>query len=410
METTAVVVVGAGPAGLAVSRGLTDAGVDHVILERHGVGWSWRHERWDSLCTLTPNWMNGLPQLPYRGPDPDGFMTALEVADLLDAYATQTAARIVAGTTVTSIRSRGRGYMIETDGARWAADAVVLATGPGTPQIPALAATLPYRIDQVNALQYRNPDRLPGDRVLVVGASATGVQLADELLRAGREVTIAVGEHVRLPRTYRGRDALWWMQAIGVSSRRWDDDLADLTRARHVPSPQLIGTPERRTLDLQTLQRDGVTLVGRLVGTDGRRLQFAGSLANLVANADLKQARFLDQVDEFISWIGMVAAEPDRPSPTNVCPSPTSIDADAFDTVVWATGNCHAPPHLDAAHLDRRGRVVHDGGVLHAPGLFVIGLPFLRRRNSTFLSGIGRDAIELTAEIRRHLDEAVTAA
>lgn len=410
MDATSVVVVGAGPAGLAVSGCLNRSGVDHVVLDRHDLGHSWRRERWDTLRTLTPNWMNGLPGLPYRGPDPDGFMTAREVADLVVGYASSIAAPVVTGTAVSAIRPGRRGYVVEADTGRWAAEAIVLATGPGIPKVPAVAGELPARIRQICAVDYRNPGQLDGDRVLIVGASASGVQIADEVARSGRHVTLAVGEHLRLPRTYRGRDILWWMQAMGVSSRRWDDDIDDLTRARQVPSPQLIGTPDRRTLDLGTLRRGGVELVGRLVGFSGGRLQCAGSLANLVANADLKQARLLEQVDEFIARAGVAASKPDRPPPTDVGTPPTSLDPCRFQTVVWATGHRYSPPQVDLVHLDRRGRIVHDGGILRTAGLFAIGLPFLRRRSSTFLSGIGRDAVELSIEIRKHLDRVAAAA
>lgn len=408
MEATSVVVIGAGPAGLAMSGSLAAAGVDHVVLERHNVGHAWRHERWDSLRTLTPNWMNGLPGLPYRGRDPDGYMTATELADGLAAYAAAVAGPVVAGVEVSAVRAHGSRHVVETDAGCWTADAVVVATGPGRTDVPPLSAQLPGCIGQLSATGYRNPGQL-GERVLVVGASASGVQITDEAKRSGRSVTLSVGEHVRLPRSYRGRDILWWMQAMGISSRRWDDDLADLSRARHVPSPQLIGAPHR-TLDLRTLREQGVELVGRLVGVRDRRLQLSGALANLVANADLKQSRLLDQIDEFVATVGIAALEPDRPPPTVIGTPPTSMDLDAFDTVVWATGNRYEPPRLDPAHLDRRGRILHDGGLLRSPGLFAIGLPFLRRRSSTFLSGIGRDAVELAVEVRRHLDVAAAAA
>lgn len=404
MERTSVVVIGAGPAGLAVSSCLAEASVDHVILERHDVGHSWRHERWDSLRTLTPNWMNGLPRLPYRGPDPDGFMAAGDVADLVTHYADAIGAPVLAGTEVSAVRSDDAGFIVEAGDGCWATAAVVLATGPGRQKVPAAGASLPHRLEQIAAADYRDPSGVTGDRVLIVGASASGVQLADELLDAGRHVTIAVGEHVRLPRSYRGRDIFWWMQALGVSARRWDVDLDDLARARRVPSPQLIGTPEARTLGLADLQARGADLVGRLAGVDGRRLQFAGSLANLVANADLKQVRLLDQIDEFVARTGIEATAPTRPARTDVGAPPTSLDLRAIDTVLWATGHQHAPPMLDPDVLDRRGRIRHDGGALPVPGLYVIGLPFLRRRSSTFLSGIGRDAVELADEIRHHLD------
>ena len=409
MEATPVVVIGAGPAGLAVSGCLSESGVDHVVLDRYAVGHSWRCERWDSLRTLTPNWMNGLPRLPYRGPDPDGFMTAAEVADRLVGYAGSISAPLVTGIEVAAVRTGRRGFIVDTNGGGWAPGAVVLATGPGAARVPAVAAVLPERIEQVCAAGYRNPDAL-GDRVLIVGASASGVQIADEVAARGRQVTLAVGEHVRLPRTYRGRDILWWMQAMGVSARRWDSNVDDLARARRVPSPQLVGTADHRTLDLRTLCERGVRAVGRVVGVHGGALQFSGSLANLTANVDLKQARLLDEVDAFIGESGIAASPPDRPEPTVVAAPPTSIALADFDTVVWATGHRYSPPWLAPAHLDRWGRVVHDGGVLRTPGLFAIGLPFLRRRSSTFLSGIGRDAVELSFEIRRHLDHLAAAA
>ena len=409
MESASVVVIGAGPAGLAISGCLSAAGVDHVILERHDSGHSWRRERWDSLRTLTPNWMNGLPRAPYRGSDPDGFMTAGEIVDLLVRYADDIDAPIMRDADVSAIWTRDSGYEVESTAGCWAASAVVLAVGPGCPRIPAVAADLPSRLQQIAATEYRNPAQVTGDRVLIVGASASGVQLADELITSGRRVTVAVGEHVRLPRTYRGRDILWWMQALGISARRWDDDLEDLRRARRVPSPQLIGSPGRRTLDLDSLRRRGVELVGRLVGVAQRKLQFAGSLPNLVANADLKQARLLNEIDEFVSATGIAATAPHRPRRTDVGDPPTTLDTNGFDTVIWATGAVHAPPTVDPSLLDRRGRLVHDGGLLAAPGLFVIGLPFLRRRSSTFLSGIGRDAVELSAEVLRHLDRMAVA-
>jgi putative flavoprotein involved in K+ transport len=409
VESTSVIVIGAGPAGLALSHCLAETGIEHVVLERHDTGHSWRHERWDSLRTLTPNWMNGLPGAPYRGPDPDGFMPAGDVANRLAVYSAAIDAPVVAGTEVSAVRADQNGYVVETNDGCWAGRAVVLATGPGQPRVPTMANDLPSRIQSVTATDYRNPTQLHGERVLVVGASASGVQLADELNASGRHVTVAVGEHVRLPRTYRGRDILWWMQAMGVSARRWDDDVDDLARARQVPSPQLIGTDDRRTLDLRTLRRNGVELVGRLVGVAGARLQFAGSLANLVANADLKQSRLLDEIDAFVAHTGVAASAPHRPPPTDVDRSPTSLDARAFDVVLWATGHRHSPPGVDPAHLDRRGRIIHDGGALRTPGLFVIGLPFLRRRSSTFLSGIGRDAVELAMEVRSHLDRTAVA-
>ena len=247
------VVVGAGHAGLAVSKLLTDRHIEHVVLERGEVANTWRRERWDSLRLLTPNWQTRLPGFAYSGNDPDGFMTMPEVVGFIDAYATAVKAPVETGVAVRWLRRNGDRYEIAADGRRWDAASVVLATGGfNLPKLPALAADLPPGIESVTGIDYKRPDQLPEGGVLVVGASATGIQVANELQRSGRQVTLAVGEHVRLPRLYRGRDIQWWMEQIGRLDERYDQ-VDDLVRARHVPSPQLVGTPDRSTLDLNAL-------------------------------------------------------------------------------------------------------------------------------------------------------------
>jgi putative flavoprotein involved in K+ transport len=410
VDLTSVVVIGAGPAGLAMSRCLRDESIDHVLLERAEVAYSWRHERWESLRTLTPNWMNRLPGHPYTGDDPDGYMTATEVADSLVRYAHDIDAPVKTGTTVVGISPTGQGWRVHTDQGPWRCQTVVIATGTTSqPRIPAVAAQLPTAIHQLSPTKYRNPEHLGAGRVLVVGASASGIQIADELTRSGRDVTLAVSEHVRLPRTYRGRDIHWWMQAIGLADERWNT-IDDLVRARRVPSPQLAGTPERRSCDLNTLRAAGVTVVGRVVGISGARLQCSGSLANLAANADLKQNRLLDRIDAYAAEAGLNDTAPERPGPTTIGTPATEIDLAGVDTVVWATGYRPTYPWLDDALLDRRGQIIHDGGVMSAPGLYVVGLPLLRRRKSSFLDGIGADTVELTAHLRAHLKRNATAA
>jgi putative flavoprotein involved in K+ transport len=406
----AVVVIGAGPAGLAMSRRLVATGVDHVVLERGAVARAWREERWDSLRLLTPNWMTRLPGFAYDGPDPDGYMTAPEVVAFLERYRASFSPPVVGGADVTAVTRRADGFTVDArDGRRWYADAVVLATGASSePHVPDVATLLPSRIDQITALEYRNPTYLDGDGgVLVVGASASGVQIADELRRAGRAVTVAVGEHVRLPRTYRGRDVFRWMDDIGQLDERWDE-VEDVARARRHASLQLVGTEERRSLDLNALLAGGVDLVGRFVGISGRHAQHAGSLANLVANADLKQARLLDRVDAYVREHGIEGAVGpiDRPAPTRRVDAPTELDLAAFSTVIWATGYRPAFTFLDPAARDRRGRIVHDGGVTPVPGLVVLGLPFLRRRRSALLAGFGADAADLLPTVRAGLDAA----
>ena len=248
-----------------MSRCLAERSIDHVVLERGEVANSWRTQRWDSLRLLTPNWMTRLPGYAYRGDDPDGYLNAPEVAQLIHNYATESAAPVLANTTVTSVRTGGGGYLVQTDQGSWRARTVVLASGAATvANVPAqLAQSVPAGIATFTPVDYRRPDLLPDGGVLVVGASASGIQIAEALHRSGRAVTLAVGEHVRMPRVYRGRDILWWMDASGILDERYDQ-VPDLLRARNLPSMQLVGTPQRVTVDLNSLRRLGVRMVGRL--------------------------------------------------------------------------------------------------------------------------------------------------
>jgi putative flavoprotein involved in K+ transport len=399
-----VVIIGAGQAGMAMSYQLSANAIDHVVFERGEVAQTWRTERWDSLRLLTPNWMTRLPGHRYRGDDPDGFMTSTEVVTFLDDYRRRCAVPVHTHTTVERVRAGASGFEVVTDQGAWRADVVVAATGAcSEPHVPALAADLPRRINQLTALHYRNPSQLgPGD-VLVVGASATGAQIADELQRAGRQVTLAVGEHIRLPRTYRGLDIHWWMDAIGQLDERYDE-VDDINRARHLPSLQLIGTPERRTLDLNALTAVGVRLVGRLTRIVGPTAQFSGAIANLIAHADLKERRLLDRIDEYAADHALDGlAAPTRPEPTKLGTVPTELSLSAFETVIWATGYRPTFPWLDAAAFDRRHRVVHHGGVSTIGGLYFLGLPFMRRRKSSFIDGVGPDSTELLDGLRSHL-------
>lgn len=406
-----MVVIGGGQAGLAMSHHLGSRGIDHVVLERGEVANSWRTERWDSLRMLTPNWMTRLPGHRYEGPDPDGFMTKDETIGLLETYGRSFDAPIRPGVTVEQVRAESTGFEVLTDQGSWSCDAVVAATGASSePRLPAVAPEIPPAIEQLTALQYRNPDRLASGEVLVVGASASGAQIADELQRSGRQVTLAVGEHVRLQRSYRGRDIHWWMDAIGQLDERFDE-VDDINRARRLPSLQLVGSPEHRTLDINTLRSAGVGIVGKLMGVAGSRAQFSGALRNLVANADLKQNRLLDRIDEFATEHGLDTelSETTRPDPTDPGAAPTELELGRFRTIVWATGYRPTYPWLDRTAFDRRGRLVHDGGVASLSGLYMLGLPFLRRRKSSFVDGVGADAAELASHLHAHLDRRVSA-
>jgi putative flavoprotein involved in K+ transport len=368
------------------------------VLERGDVANSWRTERWDSLRLLTPNWQSRLPGAPYDGDDPDGYMSATEVADLIARFAADTGAPVRTGTTVTSLRRDGDGYRVTTDAGELDAPTVVIASGAcNIPTAPAFADAIPAEVEQLTTFGYRNPDSVPDGGVLVVGASATGVQLAAELQRAGRPVTLAVGEHVRMPRTYRGRDVLWWMDASGVWDRR-HDEVDDLTRARRLPSPQLVGTPERETLDLNALTALGVELVGRWASVRDGRALFSGGLRNVCALADLKQERMLDGFDAWADAEGVDGGNRERFAPTEVPASPRwqiDLRSGEIRSILWATGYRPDYSWLDVDVVDAKGQLRHDGGIVDSPGLFALGLPVLRRRKSTFIHGIEDDAREV---------------
>jgi putative flavoprotein involved in K+ transport len=336
-------------------------------------------------------------------------MAASEVVDLIERFAVRIGAPIRTDTNVTSLRHVGDGYALTTNQGEIRARAVVIASGAcNQPTTPAFAGTLPANTLQLTTADYRNPDQLPDAAVLVVGASATGVQLAMEIRRSGRPVTLSVGEHVRLPRTYRGRDVLWWMQAAGVWDQRYDE-IDDLTRARRLPSPQLIGSPERATLDLNALIGMGVELVGRWASVRDGSALFSGGLRNVVSLADLKLERLLDTFDEWNETQGpdRTIEPPERFEPTEAPRSPrwqVDLRSGEFGTVIWATGFRPDYSWLDVPVLDAKGRLRHDGGVVDSPGLYALGLPVLRRRKSTFIHGIEDDAREVISLLGARFD------
>jgi putative flavoprotein involved in K+ transport len=408
MQFATTVVIGAGHTGLAASACLDQQGVDHVLLERGEVANSWRQERWDSLKLLTPNFQCALPGARYEGDDPEGFMSMPEVIDFISGYANTIHAPVHTETEVTRVTRAEDGYALETSQGPWACRTLVLAGGAcNLANVPELSASLPADIHQVTPLDYKTPEQLPEGGVLVVGASATGVQLADEIHRSGRPVTLCVGEHVRMPRTYRGRDILYWMSAAGILNEGLEE-IDDVTRARNIPSPQLVGTPERKQVDINALTDIGVDVVGRFVGLNGTTAQFAGSLKNNCALADLKCNRLLGTIDEWIAEQGMEGETPapDRLESTRVPDRPAlgiNLGDGRIKSVVWATGYRPDYSWLDVPVLDRKGKLVHEAGVVNAPGLYTLGLTFLRTRKSTFIHGAEDDARYITEHLKNCL-------
>jgi putative flavoprotein involved in K+ transport len=411
MQRVAAVVIGAGQTGLAMSRHLSERSIEHVLLERGEVANSWRKERWDSLRLLTPNWLNRLPGYGYPGDDPDGYMTMPEIVDYIATYADAIDAPVESHTEVTSVQTADDGFRILTTDFEWSARAVVIASGPyHRPHVPAFADAIPSTVRCLAAADYRNPDQLEAGGVMVVGAASTGVQLAEEIHRSGRPVTLAVGGHVRMPRVYRGMDIMWWLDAAGVLDERYDE-VDDIVRARHVSSFQLVGSPARSTVDLNSLQQIGVRLVGRLAGiTDEGTVQFSGSLPNQCALADLKLGRLLDALDDW-AIEHPSDTETDRPErfpPTNVpvdSPLLLPLRTGGIKTILWATGYRPEYPWLHIPVLDAKGGVRHVGGVTPVPGLYVMGTTFLRRRKSTLIVGADDDARELSTHLCEYLGQ-----
>jgi putative flavoprotein involved in K+ transport len=370
---------------------------------------SWRRERWDSLRLLTPSWQSRLPGFSYDGPDPDGYMTAGDVIEFTERFATVTRAPVQANTAVTSVRRTEGGYHVTTSNGDIACRTVVIASGANNkPSVPRVSEGVPASVQQVTPFDYRNPDGLAEGGVLVVGASATGVQIAAELQRSGRPVTLAVGEHVRLPRLHRGRDVMWWMASSGIWDERYDQ-IDDLTRARQLPSPQLVGTAERSTLDLNALTTLGVRLVGRLAMVRDGRALFSGGLRNVLALSDLKMERLLNTFDEWAKNVGHDALTESRDDlePTRM-PDKTQLQLDLASgeirSIVWATGFRPDYSWLDVPGVvDSKGLLLHDGGAVESPGLYALALPVLRRRKSTFIYGIEDDARDVITHLSDHL-------
>jgi putative flavoprotein involved in K+ transport len=401
IERIETLIIGGGQAGLTMSHRLKQRGLAHLVLERHRIAERWRSERWDGLRFQFPNWAVRLPDFPFPHADPDGFATTREIVDFIAAYADFIAAPIRCGVSVTALRCRdgGSGFVAETSRGPIEADHVVVATGPY--QRPAMPDLLrDDSIFQLHASRYQNPDQLPSGAALVVGSGASGAQIAEELLRAGRRVQLSVGRHSRLPRRYRGRDLIWWLSAMGL------DQTPVEQRGPARLLPVITGAYGGHTVDFRRFAADGMTLLGRVLAARDGVLDLADDLADSLANGDAIYATFLDMADAHVERHALdmpedAAARVRLPDPLCVTEPLRRLDigADNIGAVIWATGYGVDFGWIDIPVLDPRGDPIHRHGITAVPGLYLLGLQWLSKMSSSFLSGVGDDAAVIADHI-----------
>ncbi len=404
MATTVdTLVIGAGQAGIAMSEHLGGHGIEHLVLERHRIAERWRSERWDSLVMNGPAWHDRFPNREFTS-DPDGFPGKEDVADYFAAYAEQIDAPIRCGVEVISAtRKAGRsGFTVETSDGMIDAENVVAATGPfQKPIIPPLVPET-AGIVQMHSTGYRNPGQLSEGAILIVGAGSSGSQIADELLRAGRDVYLSVGPHDRPPRRYRGRDFCWWLGVLG----KWD--LAAPTPGTEHVTIAVSGAQGGKTVDFRDFAARGMTLLGRTDGYADGALTFAPDLATNVTNGDTNYLSVLQEADAHIARFGLdLPEEPEakiiRPDPACITDPIRSLDiAQAgITSIIWATGFAPDYGWLHADVFDERGRPLHSRGVTTEPGLYFLGLPWQSRRGSAFIWGVWHDAKYVADQIAK---------
>lgn len=404
VEPVETLIIGGGQAGLVMSHRLKQRGLSHLVLERHRIAERWRSERWDGLKFQFPNWSVRLPEFSLSHTEPDAFASTGAIVDFIDAYAAFVAPPIRCGVDVTRLSRRdgGSGFVAETSHGTIEAANVVVATGPyQRPLIPDLLRD--DAVFQVHASRYRNPETLPPGAVLVVGSGASGAQIAEELHRAGRRVLLSVGRHTRLPRRYRGYDLIWWLGAMGI------DQTTTEQRGPQRLLPVISGAHGGHTIDFRRFAADGITLLGRLTAARDGVIDIAADLAENLANGDLVYATFLNMVDAHIQLHGLdfpqePAARAALPDPACVTDPLRRLDlrTERIGAVIWATGYGVDFGWIDLPVLDAHGEPVHRNGITEVPGLYFLGLQWLSRMKSSFLSGVGDDAIELADHIAAH--------
>ncbi len=405
IEKVETLVVGGGQAGLAMSEHLSNCGVPHLVLERSRIAERWRSERWDSLVANGPAWHDRFPGMVFSDCDPDAFVPKEKVADYFVDYAKHIDAPIRCGVTVTEVRRNvGQpGFRVETSGGAIEATNVVAATGPF--QRPVIPAIVPEDagVMQIHSNAYRNPAQLPEGAVLVVGAGSSGVQIADELMRAGRRVYLSVGPHDRPPRSYRGRDFVWWLGVLG----KWDAQTAGPGMA-HV-TISVSGAYGGHTIDFRRLGGQGMTLVGRTESFRDGALNFAPDLAGNIAKGDANYLSVLDEADAYVARTGIDL--PEEPAARKAEPDPPclsdpvlelNLSAAGVTSIIWATGFAVDFDWLKVGAFDADGKPKHQRGVSAEPGIYFLGLPWLSRRGSSFIWGVWHDAKYLADHIAMH--------
>ncbi|MCB4787531.1 MULTISPECIES: NAD(P)/FAD-dependent oxidoreductase [unclassified Delftia] len=415
IQTINTLVVGAGQAGIAASEHLSQLGVEHLVLERQRVAQAWRTGRWDSLVANGPAWHDRFPGLEFKG-DRDGFPGKDEVADYFEDYVRQIKAPVRTGVEVRRVtRNQGRpGFTVETSEGVIEARNVIAATGPfQVPVIPPIAPAAPAApadgsLLQIHSAHYHRPAQLPEGAVLVVGAGSSGVQIADELQRAGRKVFLSVGAHDRPPRAYRGRDFCWWLGVLG----EWDAAIAKPGR-EHV-TIAVSGARGGHTVDFRALGHQGITLVGLTESFADGRVRFRDDLAENIANGDANYLAMLDAADDYIRRNGLdLPEEPEARrrllDPECVTHPLRELDlaAAGITSIIWATGYRVDFSWLQVDSFEPGGKPRHHRGVGHEPGIYFLGLPWLSRRGSSFIWGVWHDAkfvADHIAKQRRYSD------
>lgn len=398
-----VLIVGGGQAGLSVSYYLKQQGIDHVILEKNRIGHSWRAERWDTFCLVTPNWQCQLPDFPYRGSDPDGFMLKDEIVAYVEAFAARVGAPVHEGVAVTAVRRDDDGlFEIETSAGTWTADQVVMAiSGYHQPNIPREAERLPQRITQIHSRDYRNPEQIPEGEILIVGTGQSGCQIAEDLHLAGRKVHVAVGSAPRSPRFYRGKDAIKWLDEMGYYQTTVETHPLK-EKVRRKANHYLTGRDGGREIDLRRFAAEGMRLYGHLGTIDGMRLTFKPDLARSLEAADRVYNGIRAMIDAYIADKGLEApVEPPYQAPWTVVEEPEALDLEAagINTVIWGTGFRADFSMVEIPVFDGRGYPGHKRGVTPIHGLYFIGLGWLWTWGSGRFSGIAEDARHISSAI-----------